>query len=58
MTPEILNEAEHIQEDMHRHVQAVMMENQNLQYQDCVNVYLCMKLAELKISLKPQSNNP
>jgi hypothetical protein len=48
---QVLTESEHIQEDMHRHIEMLVSANKKCSYQDAANIYLITKLAELQLQI-------
>lgn len=58
---EIQKRAEEIQNEIHRQVEAAMPNTEdnktlNLQYQDCTNVCIFRKLAELELKIEEMQN--
>jgi hypothetical protein len=51
LTPEegIMAETKKLQEDMHKHIEWMMANNKKLSYDDCLTVFVLMKISEIKL---------
>jgi hypothetical protein len=57
ITEDTMQKAEAMQKEMHEVIKWMIEENPDLSYQDCVTVYVLLKLQELNDALTHQNNN-